>query len=85
VPQQHQVATKTIAIDTTIIIILHLIEIKIKIDHTIDQNDHIIEVAITIAENVIMSVFSAKSETNKRLLQARAVVIVRLLKVRAIA
>jgi hypothetical protein len=78
------VATKTVAIVTTTTIILHLIEIKI--DHIIDQTDHIIEVAITIAENVIMSVFSAKLETNKRLLQARAVVIVRLLiKVRAIA
>ena len=80
-PQQHQVATKTVAIVTTTIIILHLIEIKI--DHIIDQNDHIIEVAITIAENVIMSVFSAKLETNIRHLQAA--VVVRLVKVRAIA
>ena len=80
-PQQLQVATKTVAIVTTTIIILHLIEIKI--DHIIDQNDHIIEVAITIAENVIMSVFSAKLETNIRHLQAA--VVVRLVKVRAIA
>ena len=65
-PQQHQVATKTVAIVTTTIIILHLIGIKTDHHHiTIDQNDpHIIEVAITIAENVIMLVFSAKSETN---------------------
>ena len=80
-PQQHQVATKTVAIVITTIIILHLIEIKT--DHIIDQNDHIIEAAITIAENVIMSVFSAKLETNIRHLQAE--VVVRLVKVRAIA
>ena len=66
VPQQLQVATKTVAIVTITIIILHLIGIKTDHHHiTIDQNDpHIIEVAITIAENVIMLVFSAKSETN---------------------
>ena len=83
-PQQLQVATKTVAIVTTTIIILHLIGIKIDHHHiTIDQNDrHIIEVAITIAENVIMLVFSAKSETNiirhhHRHLQAAVLILVR--------
>ena len=83
VPQQLQVATKTVAIVTTTIIILHLIGIKTDHHHiTIDQNDpHIIEVAITIAENVIMLVFSAKSETNiirhHHHLQAAVLILVR--------